>query len=393
MPPVGFPGRRAILERLLDLAAAGRLGQAFLFFGAEGSGKEVTALELARRLNCSQSPVCSRLPLCESCRKAVTFQHPDLRWLGPAPASLSDAEVAELLAAKREQPFHQAPFATTSELTIGSPDHPGPLTVRSLLRFLRLQPFQGRHKVAVVADAHRLTAEAGNALLKTLEEPPSAALLILLTSNRAALLPTLVSRCRAVRFEPYSETELAALLIDLGEKPALARATARLADGNARKAIALGQPADVALRKWAGELCERLHEGRDGDAQLAAEMLHKGVVPASVSGETERVPAAADLATRRERAMRLCELLNMYYSELLACCVRGADWRPRLLDSEARVRALASQRSGAALARDIARIETAKGEIDGNLNIGLSMAVLLQGLIDNAKRDRVAGRA
>lgn len=393
MPQIGFPARATILARLRQALEADALGQAYLFHGPEGSGKEVTALELARLANCARTPPCAAAPLCESCAKVVSFQHPDVRWIGPAPASLGEAETLELLAAKRDDCFYQPPFAASSEVTIGAIDDPAPLTVRALLRFLRLQAFQGRFKVAIVLNAHRFTAEAANAFLKTLEEPPPHALILLLTANRAAMLPTLVSRCQPVRFEPYPENELAALLEARGDAPARAAALARAADGSVRKALALREPDVAAVYVWAGEILGRIHAGAVSSAYVAAEMLHKGTVPDGEDDDGTSLPAppvAADLAERRERALQLCEMLNLYYGDLLACRERGTDWRPRRPAKAAWLRELADRRSSRGLLDDITRIERAKGEIDRNLNLGLTMAALLQGLVTNAEQDRVA---
>ena len=98
--------------------------------------------------------------------------------------------MGDLLARKQADPFHQPPFAASSEVLIGDPDRPGPLTVRSVLQFLRVRPFQGRLKTAIVADAHRLRAGAANAFLKMLEEPPPDTLIILLSSLCGGMLPT-----------------------------------------------------------------------------------------------------------------------------------------------------------------------------------------------------------
>jgi hypothetical protein len=246
----------------------------------------------------------------------------------------------------------------------------------------------------VVADAHRFTPEAANAFLKTLEEPAPASLILLLTSNRSAMLPTLVSRCQPLRFEPYPERELAELLVARGESPAAAAALARAADGNVRKALALREPATVAILAWAEELLARIHAGSGSSAHLAAEMLHKGIVPEGEGPDGQELPAppaASDLADRRQRALQLCEMLNVYYGDLLACRERGDDWRPRHPARADRVRALAARRTSRSLLDDIARLERAKGDIDRNLNIGLPMAAMLQGLITNAEQDRAAG--
>ena len=393
MQPGIFPGRQSVLDRFRPLMANSRLSQAYLFVGPEGAGKEVTSLEIARLVNCPRQPHCSAPPFCESCQKAISFQHPDIRWLGPAPATISTDEVREVLELKRENPFYQPNFATTSQVTIGDPDDPGPLTVRTLLRFLRMQPFQGPSKIAIVADAHRLTDGAANAFLKTLEEPPPASLIFLLTSNRSGMLPTIASRCQHVRFDLYSENELMELLVTMmGIEREKARDIARITDGNARKAVALLEPQTVALRKWAFHLWGWIHAGRSGSALVVADQLHTGTIPAEMAaaGGEEHLAQARDNPAKRERAILLCEMLNLYYSEVLSCRERQAEWRPRLVAEQEKVRDLARWRRSTTLLQDIAEVDAAIGDIDHNLNIGLTMAVLFEGLIEHAKRDQAA---
>ncbi len=391
MQPVVFPGRQTVLDRFQQVLASGKLSQTYLFVGPEGVGKEATALEIARLANCPREPACTDRPLCESCQKAATFQHPDIRWIGPAPASIGVDELRELLIRKQENPFYQPAFAATANVTIGDPEDPGPVSVRSLLRFLRRQAFQGQYKVAVVADSHRLTAGAANSLLKTLEEPPPRSLFFLLTTNRSALLPTIVSRCQQVRFDLYQEEELVSLLVDRDlASPDEAELVCRVADGNARKALALLEPQARALQNWARKIFGWIHEGRAGSAQAAADSLHNGAIPAEMvpADADQKVPDAKDSPGKRERAIQLCEMLNLYYSELLMCRARGEAWVPRLAAAADELGELARERTSATLLRDLEQIEAAKVEIDRNLNIGLSLAFLFQGLINNVEKDK-----
>ena len=408
-----FAGRPQVLERFRRLIGDGRLAQSYLFAGPEGSGKELTALDLARRVNCPRPEPCPGPEFCESCRKALTFQHPDIHWICPAPAGLKDADVAELLEIKQHDPFYQPAYASSSEVTIGDPDHPSPLSVRALLQFLRRRPFQGRSKVAIVADAHRLRAAGANAFLKTLEEPPADALILLLTSVRSAVLPTIQSRCQIVPFEPYAEDELADLLTALyGEAPdrnaprAVARldaltrdeavALARLAAGDARRAAAMRRPVPRLLSAWARELVADVHAGRGGSLLTAAEILHKGQLPAALAdaaGLTAGERGAEGLPERRERAIQLCEMINLHYSEILQCRERAEEWRPRLPEESDAVRGLAARRATRTLLRDIEAVEKARGGVDRNLNIGLTLAVMFQELVRHESEDRTAAGA
>ncbi|MFO7655333.1 MAG: hypothetical protein R6X25_16150 [Candidatus Krumholzibacteriia bacterium] len=394
-----FPGRSVWIERLVGQITAGRAGQPFLFAGPEGSGKEMTALEVARLVQCVEPDACRPERRCESCTKALSFQHPDIRWMGPAPAGIDEAGVRNLYEGKRQDPFHLAPFASSAGIAIGDTEHPGPLSVRSLIRFLRLQAFQGRYKVAVVADAHRMSPGAANALLKTLEEPPPQTLIFLLSGSPSAMLPTIRSRCRKVQFDPYGEAELAELLQEIGKADAAAsRDLARRADGNARKAMALLSPEAQILDAWAFRIWERLQAGRRGDAHHAADQLHGGALPKELlpadAGRDLKEPTKEPTA-KRGRVLQLCEMLGLYYSEALAALARGEAWDPRIAgERRARVAELAVRRRPRTLVADIARLERTKQEIDRNLNIGLCLAVLFEDLIDHVQHDEksLAGR-
>ncbi len=388
-----FLGRPAVLDKLQKVREAGKLGQPFLLVGPEGSGKENTALEFARLLNCSSPATCCPERLCESCVKALGFQHPDIRWIGPAPASLDDAGVRSLLEEKIANPFHQDPAAATSKVRIGDPENPEPMTIRSLIHFLRRRAFQSPFKVAIVADGHRMNQSAANAFLKTLEEPPPNTVIFLLTTGTEGMLPTILSRCQKIRFEPWSENELASLLMDIGgagEKQA--GEAARTAEGNARRGLALlGEKAQLML-EWAGHLFEGIHRGDRAMAAIAADELHRGLMShLCVPAEGAKKAAADSGPLRRDRAIQLCELLNLHYSDALLQLELGEDRRPRLPASAELTAGVSGTRSTRSLLEDMERIEVSRLEIDRNINIGLAMAVLFEGLIDHAERDRASG--
>lgn len=391
MPLDVFPGRARVLERLDRIRQADKLGQPLLFVGDEGTGKETTALEFARRLNCAAPTACTPAARCESCVKALTFQHPDIRWLGPAPATASEDEVRELLAAKAEQPFLRSPWTATSFVSIGDPDHPGPLTIRALIHFLRRRAFQSPWKVAVLSDAQRLNPAAANAFLKTLEEPPPRTVIMLLTTGTAGMLPTILSRCQTVRFSPWPAEEMADLLGVLTEAaPGDLEQASRAADGNIRRALALLDPETALLTAWAARAFAALHAGDRAAGALLADDLHRGIVPEDLvpPEATARQLEAKEPAARRARAIRLCELLIILYSDAVAGREAGEGWRPRLPSAAAEVAAAAAGRRTRTLLRDLAAVEAARLDLGRNLNVGLVMAVLCEELIDHVQRDQ-----
>lgn len=388
-----FLGRQAVLERLQAVAAADKLGQPFLLVGPQGSGKENTALEFSRLLNCAGGESCNASSLCESCVKTLSFQHPDVRWICPSPASVDEAQIRRLFENKQANPFFMPGFATTSFVRIGDPEKPGEMTIRSLIHFLRRRAFQGRYKVAIVADSHRFNVQAANAFLKTLEEPSDNTVIFLLTTSTDGMLPTILSRCQKISFKPWTDEEMTKILMEEGGANATQAAqVGRMAEGNARQALAMLDPAVQGLVLWAQSIFDWINAKNRALAAISADEIHRGVYshtldiapPKKTRGDKEK----GSLADSRGRAIRLCELLVLHYSDTVACKEMGQGWKPRLPMSQNVVARAAALRSTDTMLEDMARIENTRRDIDRNINIGLSMAVLFEGLIDHAERDQ-----
>ncbi len=388
-----FLGRKAVLEKLQAVAAAGKLGQPFLLVGPEGCGKENTALEFSRLINCAGSDSCSAERRCESCVKTLSFQHPDVRWICPSPASVDEAQVCRLYKNKVENPFFMPGFAATSFVRIGDPEKPAQLTIRSLIHFLRKRSFQGRYKVAIVADSHRFNPSAANAFLKTLEEPSENTVIFLMTTSTDGMLPTILSRCQKIIFKPWTDEQLTRILIeDGGADQARAAQVSRMAEGNARQALAMLEPTVLGLVQWSSRLFDWIDMQERGMTAISADEIHRGVYSHTLDikppkkGRNDKEKNS--LADSRGRAIRLCELLVLHYSDAVACRELADEWKPRLPISESVVSRVASHRLTDTLLEDMALIENTRREIDRNINIGLSMAVLFEGLIDHAARDQ-----
>ncbi|PIQ95933.1 MAG: DNA polymerase III subunit delta' [Nitrospinae bacterium CG11_big_fil_rev_8_21_14_0_20_56_8] len=156
-----------ILKKALEF---GSLPHAYLFYGPESVGKKLTAIELAKILNCTEKGPLDRCNTCPSCRKIEARTHPDFFLIEPEKtASGRDGQI------KIEQ-------------------------IRDLQKKLVYLPYEGRVKVAVVDSAESLNLQAANSFLKTLEEPPSDTLIILVANNLYQLLPTIISRCQGIKF-------------------------------------------------------------------------------------------------------------------------------------------------------------------------------------------------
>ena len=198
-------GHHQILKQLYHAIASNRVAGAYLFVGVANVGKETVALNFAKSINCrtSDEGACGT---CLSCRKADNGNHPDLQIIRPSGAWI-----------KIDQ-------------------------IRELQKRIIYRPLEGVRKVYILAEAERMNLEAANCLLKTLEEPPADSVLILLTTNLDALLPTIRSRCQIIPFHSLVISELAGHLIerfDIDESQALRVATTT--GGTVGKALTLLQ--------------------------------------------------------------------------------------------------------------------------------------------------------
>ena len=231
--PKGRPeiiGQDAVVERFIRAAAHGRIGGSYLFIGPPGVGKGTVAVALAKSLLCERPrPGLVACGGCASCVQADGGSHPDIDVVSKPP----DRATIPL------------------EAFIGDPEH---RMREGLCWRLLLRPAMGGRRVAIILDADHLSDEAANCLLKTLEEPPDRAMIILVGTSLERQLPTIRSRCQIVRFGLLdSETVLriisaeaatAAIQID----PATLRSGAAAAGGSLAQARLRLDPELTAFR-------------------------------------------------------------------------------------------------------------------------------------------------
>ena len=196
-------GHQQIVEQLQHTVASDRIAGAYLFVGPTAVGKETVARYFAQLIFCRQDTqpptVCGT---CLACRKVDSGNHPDLQFIQP----------------------------DGSELKIGQ--------IRELQKQIIYEPLEANRKVYILTNVDRMNDPAENALLKTLEEPPASSVLILLTSNIRALLPTTRSRCQILQFHPIPTQQLAEILVErFSVAPEQATTLAVTADGAIGKAI------------------------------------------------------------------------------------------------------------------------------------------------------------
>lgn len=315
---VGHDRVRAVLARAIQ---AGRLPPALLLSGPDGVGKRTVALAAARALVCdaARGVACEE---CGACRRAARGLHPDVFLVEPETATI-----------RIEQ-------------------------VRDMAREVLALPFEARARGFVVDEAHVMTEQAGNALLKSLEEPPATSHVFLVTASPQALLPTIRSRCQTLRLGPLPAALLESYLTDrAGLTADEARLRAAISGGSIGAALALDSDAYRASRSELLSVLER----------------------AEAIGAVERMEAAQRLADLDDPALALTTLRSLLRDALVLRSGAGAG---SLLNADVEPRILALARGP--LGERAAALAEAAGEtreaLRLNANKLLSMDVLMDGL-------------
>jgi DNA polymerase-3 subunit delta' len=269
-------GHDSLIQSFDQAVHRGRLAHAYLFVGPAGVGKRLFALELAKALLCEGFPFRPKLQACDQCAacKLVDAEtHPDLQIAG-RPADKTDLPIA---------------------------------VMRELARSLDLKPARGRGRIVIIDDADDFNEESANCFLKTLEEPPPGALLILIGTSVEGQLPTIVSRCQVIPFRPLPEEIVAELLTNqgIGEQTFIKR-LARLSDGSVSLAQGL---ADPALWEFRRRLLEGLTQARPDGVVLAQELM-------KFSEGVGKEPSA-----QRRRAALVLRLLIDFLNDALSMSV------------------------------------------------------------------------
>jgi DNA polymerase III subunit delta' len=258
-------GHDQAIDQLARALESNRVSHAYLFTGPDGIGRRALATAFAQALSCQQ-PVDERpCGVCSACRRVAQGIYPDVTGL-----SLESQTAAD----RRD-----------SKNTVISID-----SIRELRASVTLRPLEGRWRVVIIEDVDRLSLAAYDALLKTLEEPPSFVVLLLIATEYDALPETIRSRCRHIPLEPVSRDLVAAALRERGAPDADAELLARLTRGR------IGHAFDLLENEPALERRRALVEGglEMLESPLAALAAARRLADVYRRGQRDRVAEEID---------------------------------------------------------------------------------------------------
>jgi DNA polymerase-3 subunit delta' len=318
MPFRAITGHRPLLELLSRATARGTLPPSLIFAGPEGVGKRLAATALAQALNCANPVESPAGPdacgTCASCTRIVRGVHADILILEPG---------------------------DTGSIKVDQ--------VREAIDRSAYRPFEGRRRVVIVDEADALMPEAQNALLKTLEEPPSASVFVLITNRPDVLLPTVLSRCQRLRFGPLTAGEVADVLIrDHGVSAADAHAAAAAADGSVGRALAGG--------------AEDANEARDAAASLLQAAASSVAPRRRLDGAKALVAGGGDRDDLFRRLLALSSLIR----DLGLLVSRADDRALANTDLKPQLQALLRSFDGDRAIRAFATVDRALSALDRN---------------------------
>ena len=325
-------GHEENIKILQDILAVDRIPHALLFAGPEGIGKQLVATVFTEGILC-QNEAYRPCGTCLSCRAVSQHTHPDVTEIEPEGQNIKIDQMRQLQ--------HQAGLAGVA----------------------------GTRRICIIKEAHLLNEQAGNSLLKLLEEPPADMIFILLTAKPYALLPTIVSRCSMLTFEPLPLRTLTQTLIAQGYSENVVQVAARLSGGRMGQALRVLQPEGLHLRDEAFHLLQELFTFNIHD--LLAQALK---IDAYEGEETLALLRYMLLILRDEIIYQNCRELS------LVCNI----------DISEKLMTVANRCTADMLYQAITEVQTAQRAVRQRANVRLTMEALLLKLTAIVRGEKLA---
>ncbi|MBQ9607937.1 MAG: DNA polymerase III subunit delta' [Lachnospiraceae bacterium] len=320
-------GHEDILKHFKSSIEMDKVAHAYIISGEVGSGKKALASAFAKTLQCEEkkSEPCEK---CHSCIQAESGNHPDIIFVTHEKSVISVNDI-------REQ----------------------------VVNTIDIKPYKSRYKIYIIEESELMTTEAQNALLKTIEEPPEYAVLMLLTSNVDKLLPTVVSRSISLSIKPVRERDILDYLMkEMNLTEEKAYFCLDFAQGNLGKAIKLATNDEYA------HIVEAVVNMLKSIPDMDVEDLEKSVF------DIEHFKMSMD---------DYMDLMMMWYRDVLMFKVTKNIDKVLFKNEYSTLKKQAGNLSYASIDEKINAIERAKQRLDVNANFDVTMELLLQTLKEN----------
>lgn len=321
-------GHTEIIAHLQNAILMDKVSHSYILAGEPGAGKKLLTSLFAMTLQCDKHGKDPCLE-CDSCRKALSKNHPDIIFV-----------------------YHEKPNSISVE------------EIRTqVVNDMGIKPYKGPYKIYLINDAEKMTVQAQNALLKTMEEPPAYGIMMLLTSNEEALLPTILSRCVTLHLKALSDDLVKDYLMERLHIPDYqAEIDATFAQGN------IGKAREVATSAEFAEMTERavqiLKYAKDMELHELVDILKR------VSGE-------------RQKVLQYLDFFKMWFKDvLLFKATREVD--NLVFKSEINhIREQAKNSSYEGIEEIVSAIDKARGRLSANVNFDLTMELLFLTIREN----------
>jgi DNA polymerase-3 subunit delta' len=329
-------GHEQIIQHLKNAIGLGKVSHAYIFAGEDGSGKNMLANAFAMTLQCEELGHTSGNPIeqvnacgkCKSCLQATSDNHPDVIRVTHEKASIGIDDI---------------------RIQVNND--------------IQIKPYSSPYKIYIIDEAEKLTEQAQNALLKTIEEPPKYAIIILLTNNLNSLLQTILSRCITLKLKAVAKEPVKELLMQKYKVPDYqADLSTVFAQGNVGKAIQ--------------------YASSDEFAEMKKEVLHllKYIDNMEIY---EVIDALKKMAEQKGQINDYLDFMSLWYRDVLMFKVTKD---PNLLIYKSEYMDISKQaklRSYEGIEKIIAAMEKAKVRLNANVNFDIAIELMLFTIKEN----------
>lgn len=321
-------GHENIIAQLKNAVSNEKVSHAYIFNGEDGSGKAMVAKAFAEALLCERGGAegCGE---CHFCKQTESGNNPDLIWV-----------------------THEKPSS------IGVDD------VRTqLVEDVQIKPYNGRYKVYIIDEAEKMTVQAQNAILKTIEEPPAYSVIIFLTNNDEIFLPTIISRCIVFKFRPIRNSVIMDYLIRRYKLPEYeAKMCASYAQGRVGRAVDL-------------VTSDNFIKIRDEALSLVKNVYNYDVA--------DLIDAVKRVAEYKINITDYIDIIEMWFRDVLLFKVTKDANNLVFSDEINYIRKQASKSSYEGIENILRGCETAKQRLNANVNFDLAIELMLLNIKEN----------